>query len=143
MLSPNKIQRNKTSCIDCGLCNKACPSLIKVDKVKTVVSDECTTCLSCVDACPVADTLELKSVITRKKISKVKAAFGVVLIFISITGFAMLSGNWQNKISPKEYLIQYKNINQIGHPTSTKDIDKLNAKSETGEKPSHQNGLSE
>jgi polyferredoxin len=31
-LSPNKIVRNKITCIDCGLCTKACPSLIKVDK---------------------------------------------------------------------------------------------------------------
>ncbi len=36
-LSPNKIKRNPVSCIDCGLCAKACPSNIKVDKVKTVL----------------------------------------------------------------------------------------------------------
>ncbi len=59
LLSPNKIKRNSVNCVDCGLCNKACPSFIKVDKVKTVISDECTTCLNCVDVCPVENTLHL------------------------------------------------------------------------------------
>ncbi|MCF8432071.1 MAG: 4Fe-4S binding protein, partial [Melioribacteraceae bacterium] len=49
LLSPQKITRDPISCIDCALCAKACPSNIKVDKVKTVFSDECSTCMSCVD----------------------------------------------------------------------------------------------
>lgn len=127
LLSPNKIQRNATSCIDCGLCNKACPSFIKVDKVKTVISDECSTCLNCVDACPVKDTLELKSILPgKKKVNKKLVAIGVVSIFMIITGFAMLTGNWQNKITKEEYLIHYKYMNSYGHPTGTKEFKKLN-----------------
>ena len=127
LLSPNKIQRNTTSCIDCGLCNKACPSFIKVDKVKTVISDECSTCLNCVDACPVKDTLELKNIFpAKKKISKKIVAIGVVSIFMLITGFAMLTGNWQNKITKEEYLIHYKYMNTYGHPTGVKEFKKLN-----------------
>jgi len=33
LISPNKIQRNVDSCIDCAKCAKACPSFIKVDKL--------------------------------------------------------------------------------------------------------------
>ncbi len=126
-LSPNKIKRNPVTCIDCGLCAKACPSSIKVDKVITVLSDECNTCLSCVDACPVEDTLDLKFILTKKKISKKIVAIGVVSIFMAVTGFAMITGHWQNNISKDEYLVHYKLMDTYGHPTGTaavKEFDK-------------------
>jgi len=126
LLSPAKIKRNPETCIDCNLCSKACPSFIKVDKVTTVISDECSTCLSCVDACPVADTLELKTVMGNGRVSKKQVAFGVILIYIAIIGFGILSGNWHSKISKEEYLRTYKEINSIGHPRSSEEIEKLN-----------------
>lgn len=125
-ISPNKIKRNTVNCIDCGLCSKACPSLIKVDKVKTVLSDECTSCLSCVDVCPVANTLEMKNVIGEKKVSKNIIAFGAILLFVSITGLGMISGHWYNNITKEEYLSIHKNLNAIGHPTSTAEIKEFN-----------------
>jgi polyferredoxin len=138
LISPNKIQRNATSCIDCGLCNKACPSFIKVDKVKTVISDECSTCLNCVDACPVKDTLQLNILLPKKKkINKRIVAIGVVSIFMIVTGFAMLTGNWQNKISKEEYLMHYKLMNSYGHPTGTKEFNKLNEEVEMRNKKSN------
>ncbi len=128
-LSPNKIKRNTISCIDCGLCAKACPSSIKVDKVITVVSDECSTCMSCVDACPVADTLDLKTVFIRKKVSKKIVAFGVAAVFMLVTGIGMLTGHWRNEITRNEYLIHYKLMDTYGHPTGTAAIEKLDKKS--------------
>ncbi len=126
LLSPNKIKRNPVSCIDCGLCNKACPSFMKVDKVKTVISDECTTCLSCVDVCPVEDTLQLEIVGIKKKINKSLVAIGVISIFMLVTGFGMITGNWQNKITKEEYLKLYENMNSFGHPTGTKAMKEFN-----------------
>ncbi|MCL5029797.1 MAG: 4Fe-4S binding protein [Bacteroidetes bacterium] len=121
-LSPNKIKRNPVSCIDCGLCAKACPSSIKVDKILTVYSDECSTCLNCIDACPVEDTLDLKSVFTKKKISKKFVAIGVVSIFMAVTGFAMITGHWHNNITKDEYLVHYKLMDTYGHPTGTEAV---------------------
>jgi len=126
-LSPIKIERNSGSCIDCSLCTKACPTYIKVEKVKTVWSDECTSCLSCVDACPVADTLQLNLLIPKKKkISKKYAAISVVSIFLVTTGFAMVTGNWDNKITKEKYIELHQQLNSLGHPTGTEAIKKFN-----------------
>lgn len=128
LISPNKIKRNEDSCIRCARCAKACPSFIKVDNIKSVVSDECTSCMNCVDACPVANTLELKFTPTKKIISTKWVAIGVVGIFMAVTGFAIITGNWQNNIPVEEYINYQKNIHGFGHPTSTTDIENLNEK---------------
>jgi polyferredoxin len=129
-LSPTRIKRNTSTCIDCGLCAKACPSFIKVDKVITVNSDECTSCMNCIDACPVENTLELKYIASEKKINKKLVALGVVIIFLAITGLGMITGNWQNKVPKDVYIKLNKNVNSIGHPMSSEDIKKLNEESE-------------
>jgi polyferredoxin len=128
LLSPSKIKRNPVSCIDCGLCNKACPSFIKVDKVKTVISDECTTCLNCIDACPAADTLQLETIKGKKKINKKLVAIGVVSIFMIVTGLGIVTGNWQNKITKDQYLMLFKNMDSFGHPTGTEAMREFNEK---------------
>jgi polyferredoxin len=128
--SPNKIKRNTISCIDCGLCAKACPSFIKVDKVITVRSDECTSCLNCIDVCPVADTLEVKNVIGNKTVSKKVIAFGIVLIFIAVTGIGMLTGHWRNNVTKEDYITIHKNLDAIGHPTTSSEIRELNKSTE-------------
>lgn len=128
-LTPTKIKRNPISCIDCNLCAKACPNRIDVDKVKTVWSDECTSCVMCIDACPVADTLQFESVLPikeKKKINKKYVAVTVVAIFMAITGIGILTGNWQNDISKEEYLLHYKNKNVYGHPTGTEAVKRFN-----------------
>lgn len=130
LLSPLKIKRSKESCIDCNLCAKACPSFIKVDKVSTVFSDECSTCMSCVDACPVKNTLELKPVIGKNKIPKKWIALGVVGIYFLIISIGMISGYWQNDISKEQYLNLYNQKNSIDHIRSSEDVKKLNTEAE-------------
>ena len=60
-----KVRRNEPTCIDCGLCDKACPVNIKVSQVAVVESPECINCNECVNACPVKDTLQVSTKATR------------------------------------------------------------------------------
>lgn len=117
-LSPLRIKRNVDTCIDCDKCNKACPSFINVAKAKTVLSDECTSCMSCVDACPVKNTLRVRSVTGKKSISSRALAVIIVILFMIITGIGMLTGNWQNGIKKEDYKKHIENINSsdFGHP---------------------------
>lgn len=109
-LSPLKITRNASTCIDCELCTKACPSSINVHTAKRVWSDECMSCYACVEVCPVKDTLAMRA---NKKSQAVPSwVFGILLLgaFIAITGLAMLTGRWQNGISKEEYARRIQNI---------------------------------
>jgi polyferredoxin len=110
LLSPFRITRVKESCIDCELCTKVCPSNIKVHTVNQVWSDECTSCLRCVEECPVKETLILR---TRKNSSTVAPwVFGTLLagVFMAVTGLAMLTGHWANSVSKDEYLFRFQKL---------------------------------
>jgi polyferredoxin len=109
-LSPLKITRNVSTCIDCSLCTKACPALINVHLVDRVWSDECTSCLACVEVCPVKNTLEMRTKNCRPIPTWAMGAL-VAGVFMGITGLAMLTGNWQNKISEQEYQRRFQQLN--------------------------------
>jgi polyferredoxin len=110
-LSPFKINRSSSSCIDCEKCTDICPAKILVHKGKTVFSDECHACLQCVDVCPVEDTLYLSATNRRFKISKKTYAWAIVIIFIAGTSIARLLGVWDNSISEAEYHYHMKHLN--------------------------------
>jgi Pyruvate/2-oxoacid:ferredoxin oxidoreductase delta subunit len=109
-LSPLKITRNASRCIDCELCTKACPSSINVHTAKRVWSDECMSCYACVEVCPVKETLVMRA--SKKSKAVPSWVFGILLIgvFIAITSLAMLTGRWQNGISKEEYARRIQNI---------------------------------
>ena len=106
-LSPFKVTRNKSTCIDCELCTKACPANIKVHTVSKVWSDECMNCLACVDACPVKNTLDIRASFIKTKIPNWVFGSLVAGIFIAITGLAMITGHWQNGMTQGEYLKRF------------------------------------
>ena len=114
-LSPMKITRSKNSCVDCELCTKACPSNIKVHKAGRVWSDECMSCLACVDVCPVKNTLEMKAAGGSKAFPAWVYAALVAGVFMAITGLAILSGHWANRISKSEYLQHFEHVDSYDH----------------------------
>lgn len=68
------------------------------------------SCLACVQACPVKDTLEMRASMTNSKIPGWVFGFLVAGIFVAITGMAMLSGNWKNSIAKEEYLRRFQHL---------------------------------
>lgn len=117
-ISPTRIRRSESSCIDCGSCSASCPAFIKVDRVKEVVSDECIGCMACVDSCPVSRTLEIKTV-TKKRAVPVLAWAVLLLVFFWGSLFvAKLFGPWQNSISDETYMQRIDQVEsgQYTHP---------------------------
>jgi len=110
LLSPLKITRTKSSCIDCELCTKACPAAIKVHLAGRVWSDECTSCMACAEVCPVKDTLALKLSRGARAVPNWPIGTLVVGTFVAITGLAVLSGHWQNGISRAEYQKRFQQL---------------------------------
>jgi polyferredoxin len=79
-------------------------------KVGRVWSDECTTCMRCVDECPVRDTLMVRTRQWPRAMSAPMIAALVVGVFATVTAFAMASGHWNNSLSPAEYLQRFEQI---------------------------------
>ncbi len=109
-LSPLKITRTTSTCIDCALCTKSCPAGINVHRAARVWSDECMSCLACVEACPVKNTLAMKAGVRSRPVPG--WAFGLLVagVFVVVTGLAVVTGHWQNDISRAEYLRRFGQI---------------------------------
>jgi Pyruvate/2-oxoacid:ferredoxin oxidoreductase delta subunit len=110
-LSPLKITRQPSTCIDCELCTKACPANIPVHRTRRVWSDECTSCMLCVESCPVKETLDLRLRRTSRPVPTWALAALVGGVFVALTGMAILLGRWQNGISEEEYLRRFPLVN--------------------------------
>lgn len=115
ILSPLKVTRRKSTCINCELCTTSCPSAINVHRVARVWSDECMACMKCVEACPVKDTLDLR--MSNRSLPVPSWVFGalVVGVFIAMTGLAMLTGYWQNSITKEEYGRHFRQISSSAY----------------------------
>jgi polyferredoxin len=113
LLSPLKVTRDAPSCIDCGLCARACPSHLRVDRLTRVRSDECFGCLSCVAACPVTRALRVEAPPPwRVKVRPAVFAALVLSMFAGVIGVARAWGPWRNSISDAEYATRVHEIDE-------------------------------
>jgi polyferredoxin len=114
--SPTRITRDPVSCIDCGKCTKACPSLIPVDVLRTVRTPECNGCLTCVSVCPVKDALEMRTVIGHRRVPAATIAVGVATIFLLVVGYAKTAGHWDGKVPEQVFFELIPKAKSLAHP---------------------------
>ena len=132
-LSPVKIRRDELACIDCGKCNKACPSHLPVDRLVQIRSVECTGCMECVAVCPAENALQMalppwpQSMVDRalpqaaqlrwqRRALKPQIVAGVLaVVFFGLIGAARLTGHWQTNISREIYMDLVPNADRYDH----------------------------
>lgn len=116
LISPARIRREKSACVDCGKCGKACPSALPVDKLVTIRSAECMACMECVAICPAKDALKLTWVVPHRKIPAWAIAAAIAVIFAGVVSWARLTGHWNSDIPPTVYLQLIPHAQELRHP---------------------------
>ncbi|MDR3426043.1 4Fe-4S binding protein [Silvimonas sp.] len=125
-LSPVKIRRDAEACIDCGKCNKACPSHLPVDMLVQVRSVECTGCMECIAVCPAENALQMalpprtagetRAARWRSRTLKPQmVAVVLAVVFFGLIGAARLTGHWQTNISRDIYMQLVPNAENFDH----------------------------
>jgi len=115
-MSPVRVSRQATTCIDCDLCDRVCMARLPISNLGDIRSVECTGCLDCVASCPVENTLVVKAGPARIGV----AGFAAALLVLFLGGYvaARAAGLWDNGISDQEYVTRIQRIDQeeYGHP---------------------------
>jgi polyferredoxin len=115
-LSPVRVSRDESLCIDCGRCDGACPAGIAVSRSTKVGGVECTGCLDCLASCPSPGSLSARA---RSRPIRVAAfAVAVLALFVISYSTARLTGHWRNAIGDPEYIEHLSRINTpaYAHP---------------------------
>ncbi|MBU4556741.1 MAG: 4Fe-4S binding protein [Actinobacteria bacterium] len=92
-LSMFRITRDTDACVDCGLCDRACPVNLPVATQQITNSSECIACSECVTACPAPGALSIASrsgrAITAQKLTVLTLAifFGIALLSTALGWF--------------------------------------------------------
>lgn len=115
LLSPSRIRRDPDRCVDCAKCARACPALLKVDRVIHVRSAECMACLECVAVCPVQGALQM-SLPKKRTIPPWAFAASIAALFLGIVIAAQLGGIWHTNIPDEVYFQLIPNAARYAHP---------------------------
>lgn len=121
LLSPARIRRSASACIDCAKCAKACPAALPVDKLVTIKSAECTGCLECVAVCPAEGALQMalppwSESPDHGRLPAWAMAAGIAVLFVGIVGYAKTAGCWNGDVPDHVYRQLVPQANGIEHP---------------------------
>ena len=126
LLSPLKIRRNPSACIDCGKCTRACPAALPVDRLVQIRSVECTACMACIASCPSEGALRLSfapghgpaSAQPRyRRPATPLAIVGILaVLFFGTILIARATGHWQTNVPRAIYQELIPNANLAAHP---------------------------
>jgi len=112
---PLRIRRDATLCIDCGKCERACPSALPVDRLVSIRSAECIGCLQCVAACPAEGALFL-SAPRRRRVPAWSMAAGVAALFLGAYAYARSTGHWDTDLPDRIYTQLVPHADEFEHP---------------------------
>ena len=114
ILSPFKIRRDTTTCIDCKQCSKTCPSHLQVHLKNTISNPECSGCLSCVDVCP-NNSLAMSTSFVPKPLPR--WVFPLILISIYAVGImiGMINGHWESSMTYNDYQRLMPMVDRLNH----------------------------
>ncbi len=115
LASPLRIRRERSRCIDCGKCTKACPSLLPVDQLISIRSAECTGCLECVAVCPAEGALAM-TVTRRRAIPSWAVALAAAALFLGVCGYAQWAGYWRTDLPSRVYMELIPRAGEFDHP---------------------------
>ena len=136
LLSPLKIRRNASACVDCGKCSRACPSSLPVDKLLQIRSVECTACMACIASCSSEDALRFslpqgrmpvaagEPTLTpvaalprfRRAVTPLAMVGILAMIFFGMILVARATNHWQTHVPQSVYQELVPNANQATHP---------------------------
>lgn len=125
MISPSRIRRDASICVDCGQCDRACPSYIAVSQKESIISPDCTGCMDCVETCPKPGALALSSKrIDRSFGSTVKLAIFIGIFFLLTVYVAELAGRWKSGVSDMQFRVRLKSIDAPDNTHPSIDFDR-------------------
>lgn len=126
LVSPLRIRRTESACIDCAKCAKACPSALPVDKLVSIKSAECTGCLECVAACPAEGALDMSlpawtradesDLMNHGRLPAWAMAAGIAILFLGIVGYAKTTGYWNGDVPDYVYRQLVPHASEVSHP---------------------------
>lgn len=115
-LSPLRIKREVSLCIDCEKCAKACPSGLAVDKLITIASTECTGCMRCVTSCPSEGALHMSIAGRKENVPAWAIGAAVAVIFLGFVAYAQWTGHWHTNLPQSIYMNLVPRANEFTHP---------------------------
>jgi polyferredoxin len=93
-ISPFKIERNASTCISCGACDRVCPANLDIEVAKEIKSADCISCMNCVTDCPKGS---LSAKVFDKVVTKKQLAIWAVIAFFAPLLIIMATPLWQTK----------------------------------------------